>query len=78
MAAICDYARRTGRRRMDRNEVAPSIGIDPPVVDLTKDAREFVNTALVLKHNGYIRGPVNYEWVQLTNKGVRACEANIK
>jgi hypothetical protein len=78
MTAICDYARRTGRRRVDRNEVAASIGIDTPVEDLTKDAREFVNTMLVLKHKGYIRGPVNYEWIQLTSEGIRACEANMR
>ena len=74
MAAICDYARRTGRRRVTRDEVAASIGLDPPLVDLTNDAREFINTALVLKHERYIRGPVNYEWVQLTDEGIRACE----
>jgi hypothetical protein len=74
MAAICDYARRTGRRRVARDEIAASIGIDTPVVDLTKDAREFINTALVLKHKSYITGPVNCEWVQFTNEGIRACE----
>jgi hypothetical protein len=57
-----------------RDEVAASIGLDPPLLDLTNDAREFVNTAMVLKHKRYIRGPVNYEWVQLTNEGIRACE----
>jgi len=58
-----------------RDEVAPSIGIDPPVENLTRESREFFHTALVLKHAGYIRGvPVNFEWVELTDEGIRAYE----
>jgi hypothetical protein len=74
LQAICKEARSAGSRRVTRDAVAPSIGINPPVRNLTKEAREFIDTGLVLKHTGYIDAPVNFEWVVLTDKGVRFCE----
>lgn len=74
MSAICRHARRTGTRTVRRDEVASNIGIYPPVRNLTKDAREFRETALVLKQAGYVTGPGNFEWVRLTDEGARACE----
>jgi hypothetical protein len=69
LQAICEEARSAGSRRVARDAVAPSIGITPPVMNLTKDAREFINTGLVLKRAGYIDAPVNFEWVDLTDMG---------
>jgi hypothetical protein len=57
-----------------RDAVAPSIGITPPVQELTKDHREFLDTGNVLKNAGYIDAPVNFEWVELTDRGMGFCE----
>jgi hypothetical protein len=75
MAAICERARQTGNRRLKRDDVASSIGIDTPVSNLTPDAREFLKTAQILKHNGLIEGTSYYELINLTQAGIDACNA---
>jgi hypothetical protein len=74
LQAVCEEARWAGSRRVDRDAVALSIGINPPVRNLTEEAREFRNIGRVLKVAGYIDAPVNFEWVVLKDKGVRFCE----
>jgi hypothetical protein len=44
-------------------------------MNLTKDAREFRDTGLVLKHANYIDAPVNFEYVVLKDRGVAFCKA---
>ena len=75
LQAICDESRNTGHRRVEMDAVATSIGIDAPVMNLTKEAREFINTGLVLKNSGYIDAPVNFEYVVLKDRGLAFCEA---
>ncbi len=74
MAAICNRARRTGGRRVARDEVASSIGIESPVVNLTEEAREFRAIAQILDGVGYITGTSYYEFIHITQAGIKACE----
>jgi predicted nucleotidyltransferase len=61
MEAICDHVQRTGSRRLGRDDVAPSIGIDTPIVDLTESDREFRTTA-------------RFEIISVTQAGLQVCE----
>ena len=74
MAAICDHAQPTGQRRVGRDEVAPSVGIGSPIVNLTEEAREFRYIAQILEDAGYITGMTYYEIMHITDAGTRACE----
>jgi hypothetical protein len=74
MEAICDHVQRTGSRRLGRDDVAPSIGIDTPIVDLTESDREFRTTARVLANAGYIKGTTRFEIISVTQAGLQVCE----
>lgn len=75
MAEVCEYYRQTGNRRVPRNEVAQRIGLGIPLIEFTPDFRVYREAAYELRDRRYILGkPVNFEWLQLTDAGISACD----
>lgn len=74
--AICEQIRTKGIHDVPRDAVASSIGLEPPITQFTEQGKEFRATARVLKDAGLVYAPVNFEFVRLTEAGIRNCEGS--